>query len=273
MPSSRYATDEYYRQLHDVMWQKKPGVIKKPLKASLATEEEIFEAYVHLGEAMRRGEHDSNEWPNLFVDRRLCQADFLDLMPIAADRSLDGYFQRVDGLLGDRHLQIHADHDSFQPHAMELCLRVRDLLRPSWEKYGIPPAASGISSFIGRYDRTAQGIHIAGIDTFLVVVRGKKRMVVWPRDAFRDRDGKPYEGLFIQLKTCNLEPYLDKATVIEAEPGDIIYWPKEYWHIALGKTLAGPFTGLTVECWHSEGRLQGGTSLPAPRSDFLEGAK
>jgi hypothetical protein len=48
---------------------------------------------------------------------------------------------------------------------------------------------------------------------------------------------------------------------------------KEYWHIALGKTLAGPFTGLTVECWHSEGRLQGGTSLPAPRSDFLEGAK
>jgi hypothetical protein len=57
----------------------------------------------------------------------------------------------------------------------------------------------------------------------MFVLDGHKRIRAWPDAFFR---GKPD-----LTNRTDYEPYLDASVELDAEPGDVIYWPSSYWHI------------------------------------------
>jgi hypothetical protein len=54
-------------------------------------------------------------------------------------------------------------------------------------------------------------------------------MLFWPEETFAEQARTMYQ----YLGTNEYERYLDRASSIEAETGDIIFWPASYWHMAI----------------------------------------
>ncbi len=101
--------------------------------------------------------------------------------------------------------------------------------------------------FLGNYRRTAFGVHKDSQHVFTFVVAGRKRMLLWPIEAFAGRSEVPdnpalkQAGLFALTKT-EFARARKKAIVLEARPGDLMYWPPSYWHCA----DPTPGVGITV---------------------------
>jgi len=58
---------------------------------------------------------------------------------------------------------------------------------------------------------------------------------VWPFEYFADPNRNPYaSGETENAPTGDYRDFLDDAIELRGEPGDILYWPSTYWHIALG---------------------------------------
>jgi hypothetical protein len=64
-------------------------------------------------------------------------------------------------------------------------------------------------------------------------IEGRKRLRVWPSEVLR-RQG-------VVTHSLDYERFLDDSVALEGEPGDVIYWPSNYWHI--GESVDG---GLAV---------------------------
>jgi hypothetical protein len=66
------------------------------------------------------------------------------------------------------------------------------------------------------------------------VIRGKKRMLAWPFEYFlgRVKGVTPADRYFNKRLAIDHTPYRKDAVVLDAEAGDVIYWPSHYWHVA-----------------------------------------
>src|SRR5262249_47585059 len=73
-------------------------------------------------------------------------------------------------------------------------------------------------------------------DNFMFAVDGLKRIRAWPDAFFR---GKP--DLTNRL---DYERYNADSVVLDARPGEIIYWPASYWHI--GEEVGGPTIAISL---------------------------
>lgn len=95
----------------------------------------------------------------------------------------------------------------------------------------LPVGGTSFDAFIGRYGRTAFGLHKDDQDVVTVVVEGRKRFHVWPFDAF---DAPPHLRLKNhRLGDADLAPDAPAPIVLEGGPGDVLFWPAECWHVAV----------------------------------------
>jgi hypothetical protein len=103
--------------------------------------------------------------------------------------------------------------------------------------------------FFGKYGATPTGIHLDTSDNLAFILRGPKRMLFWPRDRFPSRRQIPNSHAPEQelALTRDYEKYLDDAIALEAEAGDVIFWPKEYWHV--GSSSEGWTAMITIPMW------------------------
>jgi hypothetical protein len=70
-------------------------------------------------------------------------------------------------------------------------------------------------------------------------VLGTKRFLTWPR---------PYGEQHVDIQdSLSYAHHLPTATVLTAEPGDIAYWPADYWHIADGPVAVS--AALNIGLW------------------------
>lgn len=219
--------DEFYTRLYEV-WERSPAVLRPPLTRPLATEGELFSALCSLGDDAR-AHGPVPRGPKAYVDGRSTEVGVGDLLPIQGDGSLTGYAERIDRDLRGHFFQLYTSM-GFAEHAGDIWIRMRELVRPLVEKYGIPPVGMAMDAFVGRYDRTSTGIHLGAVDTIMYVVKGRKKMLFWPPGTFGD-GGDP-DRHFIYANTLDYERYIDTALVLEAGPGEILCWPRHYWHIA-----------------------------------------
>lgn len=83
--------------------------------------------------------------------------------------------------------------------------------------------------FEAVFDRRPAVIPVAA------VIRGPKRMLVWPYEALLEHVSDPdtdlrYEGWDLdELDPAGLR---GQATVLDGDSGDLLYWPASYWHVA-----------------------------------------
>jgi hypothetical protein len=140
----------------------------------------------------------------------------------------------VTGLLQGRAFGFVVD--DYHVHDDLVWRRVRQFLRGLYGVTGLPGEEAKMTLFLGNYARTPFGLHRGRSANFMFVVDGRKRIRAWPDEFFR---GKPD-----MTNRLDYERYNDASVVLDARPGDIIFWPASYWHI--GEDAGGPSIALSL---------------------------
>jgi len=215
-----FAADERQRFFDELWrhWHRGVHLFRRPFSSPLATEEDYWEVIKNWSREVRAGKRAVHpRW----IDE--------DLLPSDAEQSLADFCRRVEG-------KDQQDWYLYQPDGVQLWNpalwhRAVELLRPILERVGgLPPGGIRFELFLGRYSRTVTGIHRDEADGLAFVTLGPKRLYFWPRESFQDRWASPDRTHF-QTGIWNFERHLDSAIVVDADAGDIIYWPREYYHI------------------------------------------
>lgn len=209
--------DRFFDQLWP-RWDREVHLFRRPFSSPLATEQDYWEVLRNWSQEVRSGQR--------FVHPRWIDED---LLPSAADDSLSAFCRRVESR-NPQDWYLY-EPDGVQQWNPALWHRAVELLRPILRRLGgLPPGGIRFELFHGRYSRTVTGIHRDEADGLAFVTQGPKRMFFWPRGTFEDQWANADRTHF-QAGIWSYEKHLDSAIVVEAEAGDIIYWPRSYYHI------------------------------------------
>lgn len=237
-------------------WERMGAVIEQPFATPLATPAELFDAMLEASDRFRAG--DQAVSLEFCVGHTRMLANVGRYLPERSDGGSAGYMARVTQQLGGARFGLVVE--DAQAYDATLWLRLRDFLRGLYRHTGLPGDAAKATVFLGNYDRTPFGLHRGSSANFMFVVEGAKRMRTWPDAYFR---GKP--DLTHRL---DYEAYNDDAIVMDANPGDIIFWPSDYWHI--GESVDGGFSSAVSVALFMEPRP---TAAVIARAAGLIGAR
>ncbi|MBI1860890.1 MAG: hypothetical protein HYR96_08235 [Deltaproteobacteria bacterium] len=97
-----------------------------------------------------------------------------------------------------------------------------------------PVPRAFLDLFYGNYLSNFTGLHRDTQEIFAFVVRGKKRILAWPSEYFlgKLKGLGPGARYFHMRLPLDHRKYRRDAVTLDARPGDIIYWPSDYWHVA-----------------------------------------
>ena len=165
-----------------------------------------------------------------FIDRTLANEPRHWLS--GADVDCHGYCARIEKRLHGREYVLVAS--GLQVN-FELWTALSRFLRGLFAITGIPPYTVEADSFLGNYHSTVFGIHRDKVGVLMSVVEGYKRMRFWLPDELTPADATRRRHRYGSL--------LPRALTIEARPGDLVYWPANFWHVA---EPAGPSLSLHV---------------------------
>jgi hypothetical protein len=203
-------------------WNRRPGVIRKPFSRPLVDQSEFLAILKQWAENVRKGRSvidvaivDSNALPGP-EDTSLaaCEAQISDRW------KRDWYLYIADG--------VHLYQGAVWERAVELMVPAIRL------QGGLPAGGMMLDLFFGHYKSTPTGIHLDSSDNLAFIVRGPKRMLFWEPERFTVKFSSPPRDPSHQRALIGrYDQYLDDAIVIDAEEGDVVYWPKEYWHIGV----------------------------------------
>ena len=215
---SRYAlSPEFWAQFAEQHWEKKPLLLKEPFAGQLVTSKEIFQTLANAGSTERE------DWGfRFYVEQALQEAEIAKHLPSLDDGSLSGYAKRVTRKLKGQQFALVVDH--YHRHDVQTWLRLREFLRGLYGVVGIPVPLSLGAVFVSNNVKSPFGIHKDRHGAFTFVVEGGKRILAWPDEVFRDRPD--FGG------SREYEHFVTEAIRLEGKPGDLIYWPSSYWHVA-----------------------------------------
>lgn len=212
----------------DDTYDQRPVVI--PDAPRLASEAEVFELLCSLPD---------HPWPKTdnmfrFYDGPRAVDDPFRCLPRAADRSFDGYAERAARELsrsGEFCLVVNKVCE-LSPLFWE---RARRFLAPLFGQRGFAPGPTNTQLFLSNSRYTPFGVHKDFASVFSTVVRGPKRMLVWPYEALAPHVGDPeldlrYEGY--ELDGLDPDGVRGAATLLHGETGDLLYWPASHWHVS-----------------------------------------
>lgn len=97
------------------------------------------------------------------------------------------------------------------------------------------PPAGGVDCHLiaSAYGTAPTLVHKDTAGVFTYVVSGFKRYYTWPFEVFADLAGGEATQRQVNLPaSVRYQDHLDTATVVEAGPGSVLYWPSDRWHCA-----------------------------------------
>lgn len=217
--------NDFWASFYRTHWEKVGAVMVQPFAKPLAAPGELFTALVAAGDRLRAG--DRSVRVEFCIEHAQQLADVGQYLPTQADGSSAGYAERMTAKLEGRRFGLVVE--DVQAHDAALWQRLRDFLRGLYAHTGLPGDAAKATVFLGNYDRTPFGLHRGNSGNFMFVVDGEKRMRTWPDAFFRGKEDLTHRLAY--------EHYNADSIVMDAEPGDVIYWPSDYWHI--GESVDG----------------------------------
>lgn len=155
------------------------------------------------------------------------KSDYVRYFPQDQDGDLAGYRRRIEA--SDRP-NLHVFMTACQAFSGAAFNAARDFLKGYYSRCGLPCGGVGTDIFLGNYPTTAAGIHREAVGVFSFVLAGRKRFLFWP-EAYFESAGYDRSG-YAPLGTSDFTPYLSDAKIIDALPGQIVYWPAGTWHVA-----------------------------------------
>jgi 50S ribosomal protein L16 3-hydroxylase len=200
-------------------WEKRPFILKQAFATPVATSAEVFQGLVTASDQYRAG---ASLGVRFYIEQGLQQAEIDKHLPESGDGSIGRYAERVNQMLEGRRFGLVVNQYSM--HQAQVYLRLRKLFRGLNELVGTPAFLSEAVVFLGNYDKTPFGIHQDSASNFTFVLEGRKRIRAWPDKFFPDSRSA--------CQRLEYERFLDGATTLDGEPGDVLYWPSSYWHVA-----------------------------------------
>ncbi len=138
----------------------------------------------------------------------------------------------------------------------------------------VPAPRAFVDLFYGNYKSNFTGLHKDTQEIIAFVIRGKKRMLAWPFEYFLSRvDGVTAgDKYFNKRLPIDHRKYRKDALVLDAEAGDVLYWPSHYWHVS--EVQDGQFSGmLSLGIFRPEIRLsESATSKQLVSRDMTQAA-
>lgn len=212
-------------------WNSQPLLIKRPFSKPFVSESEFLGFLQRWAQEGRDGRR--------MIGVHLVDADVL---PSPEDRSLEAFETRIaDRWPKDWYLYLS---DGVQGYDGGIWERAIEVIRPALKRQGgLPAGGMMLDLFYGKYRSTPTGIHLDSSDNLAFVVRGPKRLLFWPPERFTVKFASPpINPSHQQALTGRWAEHLGDATVIDADAGDVIYWPKEFWHVGTSDNWSGMVT-------------------------------
>jgi hypothetical protein len=206
-------------------WEAKGAVLKQPFATPIASPGEVFRCLVKAGAHYRPRSHDAGV--EFCLEGAALLADVGKHLPRAGDKTAAAYARRVTGLLGGQRFGLVVSE--LQQYGAPLWFRLRAFVRGLVAAVGTPATAKA-TLFLGNYRNTPFGVHRGQSSNFMFVIDGRKRILGWP-DAYMRRQKAD------ATYTLDYSRYRKDAVVLEGTPGDILYFPSDYWHI--GEDVGG----------------------------------
>jgi hypothetical protein len=223
---------DFWSGFHRRFWGRRGTVLSAPAGVPLVSADHVFARLVAASEHW--GGADRSFVPELFVEHAQALTDIDRFLPTVADRSVAGWSARVAAQLKGRTFGFVVD--DYHVHDELIWRRLRQFVRELYDLTGLPGEQAKATLFLGNYARTPFGLHRGRSDNFMFVVDGVKRIRAWPDEFFV---GKPD-----MTNRLDYERYNDASVVLEAKPGEVIYWPASYWHI--GEDAGGPSIAISL---------------------------
>jgi 50S ribosomal protein L16 3-hydroxylase len=237
VPDLRIVTEVDWAEFAGQSWDRQP-VLFEQISSPPFVAPEVFVTAVEA--ARLTGE---STLPHCqFTIERNQQTEPMRFLPAATDATFDGYEQRMATELDGRRyaLVINGFHGFHHP----LWDRERAFFSGLWDQVGLPPTGAITTLFHGTYEHSPVGVHKDRFATFMVGLRGRKRMRFWPRRPWH----QPVSSIL------DYEDYLPESFAVEIGPGDVLYWPASYYHV--GESAGGgPATSVNIGVPRTEHRI------------------
>lgn len=211
----------FWRKFRKTYWNRRPTVIRAPFRKAIVSPAEVFRAVVS---ARQRLHKSADDFSFFLGQRRIVMDRDLDRwFPCAQDASFERYLAKLKRTPANGQFTIFVSN--FQVElGWSFLGRIRQFLKGFYEIEGVPSDRAEVDLFLGNYRRTATGVHRDSADVFCFVADGRKRIRAWPANTIQS--SSPISG------PAPYEHLVRRSVFLEGEPGDIIYWPSSYWHVA-----------------------------------------
>jgi 50S ribosomal protein L16 3-hydroxylase len=237
MEPARTFSPELWSRFHEEHWGRSPAELRQPMPAPFATPAEVFRELQHACDLFRVGDRTIPLQLITGTETELTGVDLAEHLPQRGDAGIEAYAERVTRRLDGARFTLLLN--SCQRHSPLLWRRTRQFLKPLLAL--IPAYATSPALFLGNYSQTPYGIHRDPSSLFLFVLHGRKRLRVWPGQAFLDAERAKPPRAYQSLR--HLRPDVDEAAaqeealVLEGGTGDVLFCPSTYWHI--GESVEG----------------------------------
>lgn len=211
---------KFWHHFAKTIWEKEPLALKNVKSGLLEmSDAEIFDLLVLYSDRCRQ--QSDPEGFKFYIDGFKAEAaDVLQVLPVRKDRSLLGYHARMEAEFSDYCLVC----DELLRVNLKKQHLLTDFTDELYRHVGFPNRFAEMGLYLGNYRKTPFGVHVDSCGVFSFPVAGTKKFRLWPAGY-----GEKNPGLDRAFK---YDKYKKDSVVLEARPGDMVYWPSSAWHIA-----------------------------------------
>jgi hypothetical protein len=223
------------------VWENRPGILQGAYDGPLLTEDELYAAIQNL---WSKGGFDDL---HPYFDGRTPFANEASAVLQPRESTFKAYCAAVSERLGG--IPFGASITRLERYSEVFRSRVAGVVDFLTQHSGLPAGFFNGGSFFGSYTKTPFEIHTDPAGTLTWPVTGTKRILVWPRSYFEKDPSVFVMGNHKQVLD-RLENHESAADVLQAEPGDMMYWPADYWHA--GKGTSGYHATVTLSYYYGK---------------------
>ena len=158
----------------------RPGRPEEPFARTAVLRCRAVRSAARSGRRYRGGENQ--EWFRV-ISRGEVLADRAELTARPDDQTLDGYIERLGRTLaGTDYMVLVNEVQALSPSVFEA---TATLLTGLYGQIGMPAGGANLTLIAGDYRLTPFGLHKDEADILTFVVRGRKRLLLWPFEDLR----------------------------------------------------------------------------------------
>ena len=213
-------------------WKKCPVLYKAPLSEPILTNDDILKLLYIQGKKIRKSEpcditiydKDRIAIKGAITSKRN-RTEIEQFLPTQENDSLSNYLIKLSEIYRFKEYCIFSNGFHIYGHIWR---KLKPFFKIIFENVDVSPLGLHTDLFIGNYTKTSFGAHKDNLDNFMFMIFGFKKMLLWHDKLWKDVLKNPSEDNYTLL---DYEKYIPYSIQVNLEPGDILYWPSEYWHV------------------------------------------